>query len=203
MRTLFFLTVLLVGIPASAHAQLGISAGLNLDRLSDIELTDGRATFDNSNGWHAEVWYDIGLGNVALRPGVRYLDAGALFDGLSDDVGDVDDNFAINLVEIPLDVRIRFGTPAVRPYALLGPVFRIPFADDDGLNDDLKTFSVAGEAGFGVELPLGRWRLYPELAFTFGLSRFVEDEFRIGGRTFVTDEAQYLNSVRLRLGLGL
>lgn len=200
---LSLLVALLVGLAAKpAHAQFGVSAGLNYNRLNDITLNDRESAFDNRSGWHIEAWAGFGAGPLALRPGIRYVQAGTLFEGLSDVGTDRADEVDVSLVEIPIHLRFRFPNPAVTPYVLAGPVVRFPFSDDDDLDEDLQT-SVAGEVGAGLELNLGAVRLYPELAFAFGLSRFVADEFTIAGRTFVADDEPRLNSVMLRLGIGL
>lgn len=201
------LVALLLGFllaqPQAASAQFGVAAGFNFEQLSDIELNEGSAAFENRTGWHVAAWFELPLGSLALRPGVRYLDAGALYRGLDDNDGTLEDDFSVNLLEIPLDVRYRFGGGALTPYLVGGPVLRFPIVSDDGLNDDLRTVSFAGGLGVGLELPLGGMRLYPELAYTFDVSGFAEGDFEIGGRRFITDDTQFLNGVMLRVGVGL
>ncbi|MEM1127498.1 MAG: outer membrane beta-barrel protein [Bacteroidota bacterium] len=186
-----------------AHAQLGIAAGLNFNQLSDIDARDRDLTFDNSTGWHVEVWLDLPLGPVALRPGIRYMDAGSIYEP-SDDLGfgvpSVD--FDVALLEVPIDVRYRIGTPIISPYIMAGPVLRFPVDVGDDLEDNLESFSLGGSVGVGVEVGLAGIRLYPELKYNFGISRFT-DGFEIGGVEFAPDEEQQLSGVMLRLGIGL
>jgi hypothetical protein len=204
-----FLFALFLGLalaqPQTASAQLGVAAGFNFEQLNDIELAQGQAAFDNRTGWHIAAWLDLPVGStLALRPGVRYMDAGSLYRGLNENDGTFEDDFSVFFLEIPLDVRFRFGSSgALVPYIVGGPVLRFPLASDDQLNDDLRTVSIAGGLGVGVELPLGGLRLYPELAYTFDVSGFAEGDFHIGGRRFVTDDTQFLNGVMLRVGIGL
>ncbi len=187
-----------------AHAQFGVTAGLNFDRLSDVTFNDVDANFDNKTGWHVGVWADFSLGVVTLRPGVRYMNAGKLFEeGLSDINAAAVDDFDITLVEVPILLRFGLGAAVVKPYVFAGPVLRFPAGVDDIIDDDLKTSSIAGELGLGLQLALGGFRLYPEIAFTFGLSSFIEDELIIGFATFQTDDTQKLNTAMLRLGVGL
>lgn len=187
-----------------AHAQFGITAGANFDRLSDITLNNTEAHFDNHNGWHVGVWADFSLlGVLTLRPGVRYMSAGKLFEGLSEIDGNAEDTFDINLMEIPVLVRFAFGAPVIKPYIFAGPVLRFPVGVDNTIDSDLKSPSIAGEVGLGVQVALGRISLYPEVGFTFGLSSFIDDEIILGFATFSTNEAQHLNAAMLRLGIGL
>ncbi len=191
--------------PASAQVeQFGVTAGLNFDRLTDVSLNNADANFESKTGWHAEVWLDFSLlGVLTLRPGLRYMDAGRLFDGgLSDIVSDVEEDFDISLVEVPVLLRFGFPAPVIKPYILAGPVLRLPIGVDNTIDSDLKSLTLAGELGFGVEVPFGGLNLYPEIAFTFGLSSFTNDEIIIGFATFSTDDSQHLNTAMLRLGVG-
>ncbi|MDQ7040020.1 MAG: outer membrane beta-barrel protein [Rhodothermus sp.] len=205
-RLLSAVLLLLFMLPmATAHAQLGVSLGLNFNRLGDIKVGDTQATFDNSQGWHVAIWFDLPLGPIAIRPGLRYMDAGALYQGFQEDLDGnqvVPEGFDVSLLEIPIDVRYRMTLPLLTPYILAGPVLRFPSGADEAIRDNLKAFSLAGSLGVGVEMNLLGLRLYPELQYTFGITAFA-DEFRVGDVAFVPDTRQHLNAVMLRLGIGL
>ncbi len=190
--------------PASAQInQFGFTAGLNFDRLTDISLNNADANFDSKTGWHAEVWIDLSLlGILTLRPGLRYMDAGQLFEGLSEIDERAVDDFDITLVEVPVLIHFGFPAPIIKPYVLAGPVLRIPVGVDNTIDTDLNSLTLAGELGFGVAVPFAGLTLYPEIAFTFGLSSFTNDEIIIGFATFSTDDSQHLNTAMLRLGVG-
>ncbi len=190
--------------PASAQInQFGFTAGLNFDRLTDVSLNNVDANFDSKTGWHAEVWIDLSLlGILTLRPGLRYMDAGKLFEGLSEIDERAVDDFDITLVEVPILVHFGFPAPIIKPYILAGPVLRFPVGVDNTIDNDLNSLTLAGELGFGVAVPFAGLTLYPEIAFTFGLSSFTNDEIIIGFATFSTDDSQHLNTAMLRLGVG-
>ncbi len=190
--------------PASAQInQFGFTAGLNFDRLTDVSLNNVDANFDSKTGWHAEVWIDLSLlGIVTLRPGLRYMDAGKLFEGLSEIDERAVDDFDITLVEVPVLIHFGFPAPIIKPYILAGPVLRFPVGVDNTIDTDLQSLTLAGELGFGVAVPFAGLTLYPEIAFTFGLSSFTNDEIIIGFATFSTDDSQHLNTAMLRLGVG-
>lgn len=192
-------------VVSTAHAQLGAYVGANFNRLSDINIDEGEGAFDNRTGWHVELFYDFELGPVGIRPGIRYMDAGQLYDDLRrDDDDDFRADVSVNMIEVPLNARFNIGAaPAVKPYLIGGPVLRFPLTDDDEFNDDLKAIGVAAGIGIGVELNLSSIRVYPEIAYTFGISRFVDDDFTIAGRSFTADDSQYLNAAMVRIGIGL
>src|SRR5690606_22825244 len=85
------------------HGQLGVTAGLNFAELDDIDAGDRHATFDNSTGWHLHLWFDLPIGPVAIRPGIRYTDMGDLLDGATiDDLPSISDDESLRLIEIPV-----------------------------------------------------------------------------------------------------
>ena len=204
MKTLHrfsLLVVLLLGFTGfqRVHAQgLGVTAGLNFNSLSDIEAADREATFDNATGWHVGVWFDLPLGLLAVRPGIRYMDAGDF--AAESDLGLPFPDLDVSMVEIPIDLRFRFGPPMLTPYVLAGPVLRFPSGDED---ERLESFSYAANIGVGIEVNLVGIRLLPELKYTFGISRFTSEEFEIGGTRFQVDEEGQLNTIMLSLGVGL
>lgn len=196
------LLALALAAPTARAQGLGITGGGNFAELSDIDTGDRQATFDNVSGWHIGLWLDVPLGPVALRPGIRYMGAGELFeDARVDDVPGAFQEASVDLLEIPIDVRFRFGLPLIAPYVMAGPVLRFPAGDDD--EERFRAFSLAGGAGVGLEVGLGGLRLYPELKYTFGITRFTEESYELGGVTISPDEDQRLNAVMLSIGIGL
>lgn len=204
------LAALLVGFaaPTGASGQgMGFSVGANFNRLGDIESADRDATLENVAGWHAHLWFDLPIGPVAIRPGIRYMDAGRIFDPESTSgFGDFSDQEIIDeqvvtFLEVPLDLRFRMPLPLITPYALAGPVLR--FTTDNNNRDRLEELSMAAGLGVGAELGVLGIRLYPELKYTFGVTRFTKEEYQFRGVVVRPDEDQRLNVVMLSLGIGL
>ncbi len=198
LAVLLFTATLSVG---AAQAQgLGILAGANYNQLSDIE-GDREATFDNASGYHVGVFYDLSLGPLSLRPAIVYVDVGE-FDFESENI---DEQFDLQLVEVPVDARFRFGTPLLSPYVMAGPVFRFNASDNEGFEDAFEEVTVAGNVGFGLELSLPGVGLtfYPEFRYQFGLTQFFGDEFTVGGEEFTPSDDPKLNAFMLRLGVAL
>lgn len=196
-RPLFVLLLVLLISPSAANAQIGIAAGLNFDELSDIGGSR-KATFESANGYHVGLFYDLGLGPVALRIGGFYRDLGEIevnLDGVSG-------AFSLSSIDIQVDVRFNLtSTPVIRPYLLVGPVFSFPSSGDDDYDDALEDVSVSGNVGAGIALNLGGLKLFPEFRYSIGVSRFMKDDFSIGNIAFESDDTQRQNSVMLRLGI--
>ncbi len=192
-----------LGLPTLVQAQgMGISAGANFNALGDVETSDRSATLENATGWHVHLWFDLPLGPVALRPGLRYMDAGRLFEpDETVNFEDFTEEQVVAFLELPVDVRFRMTLPLVTPYFLVGPILR--FTTDPSNEDRLESFSLAAGAGVGAELGLAGLRFFPEIKYSFGVTRFTKEEYQLGGVTISPDEDQRLNVVMLSLGIGL
>ncbi len=202
LLTAFLSIIIFSSQTARAQSQIGFSAGFNYNKLTDIDLGGGLSSFENAPGWHAELWFDVPVGALALRPGLRYMSAGSIFEFANDADPNFRDNFNISLFEIPIDFRFRFNMEILTPFITVGPVLRFPSGAKDEI-DGMNNMSVAGGFGFGIEVDMGLFMLYPEMKYSFGITEFTGEEFSIAGRTFSTTDSQLLNGVMIRLGVGL
>jgi hypothetical protein len=194
-----------VALPAGA--QFGIAAGLNFDSIDDINLEadDGRSTFDQATGYHAGVFYDLGVGPLGVRIGLFYRDLGTI------DVEGVAEPVEVNLSMIEAGVDLRYtilAVPKASPYLLVGPVVSLPRSDSEGggafeksYDDALESLMVSGVVGAGVSLNLGTIAVMPEIRYAVGLSGLTGKEFEIGGITYRIEKTQKVKSVQLRLGI--
>ncbi len=176
--------------------------GANFQRLSDIRLNALDTKFQDQNGWHAGVWVELPIGSFGARVGGRYMAAGQLFDGLQDNFPAVQDSFDVTLAEVSLLLRYGLRSPLVAPYVFAGPVLRFPFGTGEDISDDLKPLSYAAEIGGGLEIRLGQLSLYPEVAYVFGMTRFIEDELVLEVITLSVGDPQKLNAALVRLSVG-
>ncbi len=201
-------------LPLTTRAQsVGVVGGLNYGSVEDVSISDARTTYDNRSGYHIGLYLDVPLGPIAIRPGVRYVEAGRLFSGLSEalrdetggSIGEGMDNFNVNMFVIPVDVRLQLPFPLIQPYAFAGPELRFPGASDDDtdLADDLSDNEVAGNLGVGaqISLPGVGLTLTPEARYTIGLTGLMGEDITVGGQTFETSESQNVNMFFLSLGL--
>lgn len=199
--------------PAHAQIRFGLAAGLNYTDIDDVDFESTRAVYDSRQGFHIGAIADIPFGPIAVKPGIFYMNAGNIFeDGLADFIEealpensevDVEDDFSVKYVTIPIDIRYKFGLAAVVPYLFLGPELRFRTETDlaDEVEDNLESFGVAGNFGVGVEVGLFGLRMHPEFRMAFDTSGIIDDRITIGDFEFVADEAHELRTVMLRLGI--
>ena len=203
-RTFTVAAVLLVALLATApnaRAQVGIAGGANFDDFGDVKDSNENNITENATGYHVGLFYEFGAGPLRVRPGVFYMDAGS-FEFTTDpaDAAGEARSFDLNLVEVPIDLRLRLlSLPLIKPYATAGPVLRIATNDGGdefpGRTEDL---TLAANVGGGVELglPGSSLRFYPELRYSFGVNDIVDD-YGFQGE----NDSSRLNNFMLRLGI--
>lgn len=196
------LAVVLLGAAASpAQAQLGVTGGLNFASLDDIETsTNNNGTLENSSGYHLGVVYELDLGPLAVRPGVRYRRVGEVM--FSDEaLPGGESQSEISAWEVPVDVRLSIlPVPLLNPYLHAGPLATFPRGEDQDFDDAMEDVSYSLNVGAGANISLGSsLTLQPELSYEFGATRVFEDEFEIGGATFNPREEPAFSAFSLRL----
>lgn len=187
---------ILCAFPADAEAQIGILAGYNRDTLAEFLPENGFDLTELTDGYHVGVFLNFNLATFSIRPAVVYHRMPELVAM----AGDEQVRFDIDLVEIPLDFRLRLPLPAVQPYVLGGPVLTFPSSTFSGVDDLLTARPVRAEFGVGVELDLGL-RLWPEVRYGFGLGSLMGSDVAVGSRVLRGDGEPRHNTLTLRLGI--
>jgi hypothetical protein len=194
---LFFATLLALGTAQPVQAQgLGIGAGLNFNQLNDIEVGSGSATYDNSTGYHAGIFLELGGGPLSFRPGVFYHQLGRYEFPAGERI-------ELTAIEVPLDVRLSLATGgALRPYVLAAPVLTLPRSDE--FEDAVKDMTLTADLGVGMELGFGGsgLRFMPELRYSVGVTDYLSDSFQIGAVTVTpADSDRRFSRIMLRLNV--
>ncbi len=188
------LAVLALGLSVPAHAQISIAGGLNFENFNDIDAGNARATFESASGYHVGLNINVGAGPISIRPGVYYRDLG----DVDVEFGNLRGSFDLNMIEVPVDLRLKLGAaPVVTPYILGGPVFSFPTSGDDDFDESLEDLNISAALGAGLEVR----KLFFELRYGFGVSRFIKDDATLLGRTLNAEDESRLNSVMLRIGI--
>ncbi len=190
--------LLLILGTAPAQAQFGITGGLNFESTDDIRNSaGGEAAFNNSTGYHLGVVYNLGIGPVDIRPGFLYRRVGTYeLRGNA-----LDGSFDVTAYEVPVDLRFTvLPTPVVSPYLLAGPQFTFVNGEDDfdDATEDL-SFSLNVGAGTDITLPGLPITLQPELRYEFGATKFIKDDFEIGGQDFSPEDSPRFSAFSVRL----
>ncbi|WP_428275078.1 hypothetical protein [Candidatus Palauibacter sp.] len=183
-------------LPADAEAQIGILAGYNRDTLAEFLPENGFDLTELTDGYHVGVFLNFNLATFSIRPAVVYHRMPELVAM----AGEERVRFDIDLVEVPLDFRIRLPLPAVQPYVLGGPVLTFPSSTFSGVDDLLTARPVRAEFGVGVELDLG-FRLWPEVRYGFGLGSLMGSDVAVGSRVLQGEGEPRHDSLTLRLGI--
>ena len=121
---------LVCALPTAAEAQIGILAGYNRDTLAEFLPENGFDLTDFTDGYHVGVFLNVNLATFSVRPALIYHRMPELVAM----AGDEQVRFDIDMLEIPLDFRIRLPLPAVQPYVLGGPVLTFPSSTFSGVD---------------------------------------------------------------------
>lgn len=187
---------LAIAAPQAINAQIGVVAGYNRDQLKNFLPANGFDLTDTTNGFHIGVFFNINLGLIGIRPAVIYHQV----PNLVATAGTESTPFDIELVEVPLDLRLRIPVPILQPYLVAAPVFTFPASSVSGVNDQLGSRPIRAEFGAGFELDLG-FRLWPEIRYGFGLQALMDSGIPAGDETLVGEGNPRLNTLTLRLGV--
>lgn len=189
---------------AAALVETGLSVGMNFASLSDVNVGDASSTYESKTGWHFGIFAKSALGPLGVRAGAVYLDAGPLFEGLSDKLDDpslLKDDFDVRFFVIPVDFQYRLVTPVVKPYLFAGPELRFNVTSSDQFEDNFKNTQWGGNIGAGVEfgLPILDIRLTPEFRYSFDLTSLTNDTITIDGNTIPLSDSFDAGTYHLRL----
>ncbi|WP_419858540.1 hypothetical protein [Candidatus Palauibacter irciniicola] len=187
---------LVCALPTAAEAQIGILAGYNRDTLAEFLPENGFDLTDFTDGYHVGVFLNVNLATFSVRPALIYHRMPELVAM----AGDEQVRFDIDMLEIPLDFRIRLPLPAVQPYVLGGPVLTFPSSTFSGVDDLLTARPVRAEFGVGLELDVG-FRLWPEVRYGFGIGSLMESGVAIGSQVLRGDGKPRHDALTLRLGI--
>jgi len=193
--------------PTPAHAQFGVTAGLNFAQMDDftssVQNTSVNAAFDNARGYHVGLVYEFGSGTWTVRPAAVFRTIGTYTLPQDPTAGDLREEFDLQVVEVPLDIRLRLlDLPGIDPYVMAGPMASFPWGEGD-FGDATEEIALSANVGGGINIETS-WlpvSLQAELRYETGVTDFFQDDFTVGGRTFdPRDEPQNSAfSVRLHL----
>ncbi|WP_420447701.1 hypothetical protein [Candidatus Palauibacter sp.] len=183
-------------LPSAVEAQIGVLAGYNRDTLGEFLPENGFGLTDLADGYHVGVFLNFNLAAFSIRPAVIYH----RIPDLVAMAGEEEIEFDVDLLEFPLDFRIRLPMPLVQPYIFAGPVLTFPSSSFSGVDDLLEARPVRAEFGIGFEADVG-FRLWPEVRYGFGLGSLMGSAVPIGSGVLRGDGDPRHDTLTLRLGI--
>ena len=171
---------LTLGLAAEARAQveIGVKAGLTFATISESNLSPN---FESKTGFAAGVHFGFPLGkNFMLQPEALITQQGA---GVSDSDGEI----KLNYLQIPLNLRLNFGSGNVRPFILAGPyaAFKLSCDIDDSFDDDCDNDISGTDYGFDFGGGIKFSNFFIEARYNLGLADVSELELDSKQRVFM------------------
>ena len=199
LRACFLILALCCAVQP-ARAQIGVTAGLNFDQITDLVASGEDVLLEQASGFHVGLFADWSLGRVAIRPAVIVRQS----TGLPLSLMGSRTTFDVTTVEIPLDLRVTLvPLPVIKPYVLAGPKLGMNWSASSGFSDAIERLTMGADVGIGVEvrIPGIDMKLLPELRVGIGLTNFITGDFVVEGVSFTPDTEGTLQTIQLRLGI--
>ncbi len=180
MRPLATALLALAASPAVIAAQIGVMAGYNHDSFSGF--SDERfALSDEIDGFNTGIFLDFAIGRLGIRTAMVYRRLpGAVTEDGDSPVSDLE------IIELPLELRVTAPLPVARPYVVMGPTLIFPSSSRPPVDEALAGARLQLGVGVGVEWDIG-FRLWPEIRYGRSLGGLVENDETGGSKldTFV------------------
>ena len=147
--TVLVLLMALAAMPMNAKVKFGVKGGLN---ISSVHFNSDIINSDNITGFQIGPMIETTLPLVGVG-----VDAAILYSQKGWKLKDSDENLKSNYLDVPVNLKWKFGLPAVKGYLAAGPYIGFLLGGDDFLDGLLgqvkeKTFSAGLNFGAGVEL---------------------------------------------------
>ena len=144
--------------PAPVTGQLGVLGGFSRDSFGESSGSEITLA-DRTDGFHTGIFIAFDMGPLGVRPAIVFRELpGAVLPGGDQPAVDVE------IIEIPLDIRIKAPLSGLTPYLLAGPVVMFPSSARDRVDDALVGSRVRFDFGIGLEWDLG-FRIWPEIRY--------------------------------------
>lgn len=161
---------------ANAQFRFGVKAGLNLNKLHLSEVKDNFDA-DNGCGFTAGLMTEFQIPIIGLC-----FDASLMYTRMNSDFNiSTEEKVGKNFLEIPINIKYKFGLPVVgnviAPYIFTGPSFAIKLDKNSIEYIKSKTCQVAWNVGIGIQLVN---HLQIGASYGFGINNVV-DKINVGG----------------------
>ena len=143
-------------IAASAHAQLGVVAGIT---SSKSNLEEAYADINNVNKYHVGITYKLDLGLIAIQPSILYNMKGARMEGIKglEDLTSMD--YKTGYLEVPVQVQAGINLGLARVYGFAEPFVGYALSNEVSSNlwkEPQQTWeNVKSRLEYGVGLGVG------------------------------------------------
>ncbi len=148
--------MLCIGSAALAQGSFVVKAGLNFNKLQDIQIDNLKQSWNSQAGFHVGIGgqYRIPVIGLAFQPEILYS---RVRTGLLGEVGSSSyEGFRIDYIDIPLNIQWGINILFLRPYIFAAPYLRYAIAKGDLLAQvewqDLNRLDYGLSLGAGVEI---------------------------------------------------
>ena len=176
MKKILLLVTACMLLSLQGFAQFGIKAGLNFNKLGDID-TKGNisSVLDNKTGFHAGILYrfKVPVVGIAIQPELLYSQINGQLNFLQNSSNSVKSDVSVSYLQLPVALQWGLDLVLLRPYIQVVPYVGCTISNDVKIKDiQMDTEKLNYGVGLGAGLDI--WRLQVSGRYCWDLGKVAD-----------------------------
>lgn len=176
MKKILLLVTACMLLSLQGFAQFGIKAGLNFNKLGDID-TKGNisSVFDQKTGFHAGVLYrfKVPVIGIAIQPELLYSQINGQLNLIQNSSNSLKSDVSVGYLQLPVALQMGLDLVLLRPYLQVVPYIGCTIANDVKIKN-LKMDAEKLNYGIGVGAGIDIWRLQVSGRYNWDLGKVAD-----------------------------
>ena len=176
MKKILLLVTACMLLSLQGFAQFGIKAGLNFNKLGDID-TKGNisSVLDNKTGFHAGILYrfKVPVVGIAIQPELLYSQINGQLNFLQNSSNSVKSDVSVSYLQLPVALQWGLDLVLLRPYIQVVPYVGCTISNDVKIKD-IKMDTEKLNYGVGLGAGLDIWRLQVSGRYCWDLGKVAD-----------------------------
>lgn len=176
MKKILLLVTACMLLSLQGFAQFGIKAGLNFNKLGDID-TKGNisSVLDNKTGFHAGILYrfKVPVVGIAIQPELLYSQINGQLNFLQNSSNSVKSDVSVSYLQLPVALQWGLDLVLLRPYIQVVPYVGCTISNDVKIKD-LQMDTEKLNYGVGLGAGLDIWRLQVSGRYCWDLGKVAD-----------------------------
>ncbi len=176
MKKILLLVTACMLLSLQGFAQFGIKAGLNFNKLGDIDTKGNISSmFDQKTGFHAGVLYrfKVPVIGIAIQPELLYSQINGQLNLTQNSSKSLKSDVSVGYLQLPVALQWGLDLMLLRPYLQVVPYIGCTIANDVKIKD-LKMDAEKLNYGIGVGAGIDIWRLQVSGRYNWDLGKVAD-----------------------------
>ena len=176
MKKILLLVTACMLLSLQGFAQFGIKAGLNFNKLGDID-TKGNisSVLDNKTGFHAGILYrfKVPVVGIAIQPELLYSQINGQLNFLQNSSNSVKSDVSVSYLQLPVALQWGLDLVLLRPYIQVVPYVGCTISNEVKIKD-IKMDTEKLNYGVGLGAGIDIWRLQVSGRYCWDLGKVAD-----------------------------